>query len=57
LPKNNILISSLESRKDKKKILLLGSGFVAKPFVDYLSKQEDLSLIIGKSRAMVLYFN
>jgi alpha-aminoadipic semialdehyde synthase len=34
-------------RKDKKNILLLGSGFVAKPFVDYLRKR-DLSLTIGK---------
>ncbi|PKC09641.1 alpha-aminoadipic semialdehyde synthase [Rhizophagus irregularis] len=49
LPKSNNSISSLESRKDNKKILLLGSGFVAKPLVDYLSKQEDLSLIIASN--------
>ncbi|RIA90080.1 Saccharopine dehydrogenase-domain-containing protein [Glomus cerebriforme] len=49
LPKNNTPISSLRSRKDKKKILLLGSGFVTKPFVDYFSKQDDISLIIASN--------
>ncbi|CAJ0857661.1 5576_t:CDS:10 [Entrophospora sp. SA101] len=33
----------------KKKILLLGSGFVAKPFVDYLSAKNDLDLVIASN--------
>jgi len=41
---------NMNVRKDtKKNILLLGSGFVAKPFVDYLKERNDLSLTIGKS--------
>ncbi|CAG8752059.1 5179_t:CDS:2, partial [Racocetra fulgida] len=30
----------------RKNVLLLGSGFVSRPLVDYLAKQKDLKLII-----------
>jgi hypothetical protein len=66
LPKNNKskapspMTATTNFRKDKKNILLLGSGLVSKPFVDYLRKRKDLSLTIGKLHDMggkkVLYF-
>ncbi|CAG8612807.1 10909_t:CDS:10, partial [Funneliformis mosseae] len=52
LPKNNHTNSSQtsDSRKvRRKKILLLGSGFVSKPFVDYLGKKKNLSLTIASN--------
>ncbi|CAI2161774.1 19390_t:CDS:10 [Funneliformis geosporum] len=60
LPKNNYTNSSQtsDSRKARrKKILLLGSGFVSKPFVDYLGKNKNLSLTIAsdiKAEAIAL---
>ncbi|CAG8691904.1 3722_t:CDS:10, partial [Acaulospora morrowiae] len=52
LPKNNINAAETAPnvvRKDKKKILLLGSGFVAKPLIDYLVKQKDFELTIASN--------
>lgn len=44
-----LLPSALGSaqRKEKKKVLLLGSGFVAAPVVDYLLRFSDVHVTVG----------
>ena len=37
----------------KKRVLLLGSGMVAGPTIDEISKREDVELIIGKSVLLI----
>ncbi|CAG8578460.1 4679_t:CDS:2, partial [Scutellospora calospora] len=42
-PSSNVAITK------KKKIFLLGSGFVSRPLVDYLARQKDFKLIIASN--------
>ncbi|CAG8458444.1 9525_t:CDS:10 [Cetraspora pellucida] len=44
--RRSIINSTITKRKN---VLLLGSGFVSKPLVDYLVRQKDLKLIIASN--------
>lgn len=44
----SLVAGKSQSTKPKKRILLLGSGMVAKPAVDVFLGREDIRLVIGK---------
>ena len=42
-------MSSKEYRSDNKRVLLLGSGLVSEPVVEYLTRSADVRITIGQS--------
>ncbi|RIB27086.1 Saccharopine dehydrogenase [Gigaspora rosea] len=49
LQANRINKRPVTSITKRKNVLLLGSGFVSRPLVDYLARQKDLNLIIASN--------
>jgi alpha-aminoadipic semialdehyde synthase len=55
-PENVAAPSTSEHGKRKYRVLILGSGMVAKPAVDHIASRKDIELIVGKSSVSISCF-
>ena len=46
-------VAIAQANKPKKKVLLLGSGFVARPAAEYIVRDPSNSLTIGESNCLI----
>lgn len=40
----------------KKKVLVLGSGYVSEPVLEYLSRDDNIEITVGKEALIFLLF-
>jgi hypothetical protein len=50
-------LASIAAKSKLKKVLVLGSGYVSAPIIDYLARQKSVSLVIGGYLSDVVMFS